>query len=371
MNTHKRRIMAFSMPVVPRRGAGLGYELMSWSKAFIGSQVLGVQLLHPAWGFNRRGYAKYFGTARTDWAIHTIMRAVLPTYYFTEADYRDQFPLDFPAAVARFAKRHDLMQRTGFVICFHGNWGGFNAITLARDFVRSQLLSARNSVSNLYETMRRFPVGNIRVGIHIRRGDFNAPMSQNAYRSNFNTAIPISWYQMICQSLRTAFGERVSFLVISDADERELAPLITEIGAITTFDIPLRDISDLLALSCCDLAVCSISNFSMWAVFLSNQRYLWFSPNLTVSGTLGSIWGFEVDQQSPNSETEINRRRISARLAAGEQFAPRAIPVGLTGDIPGELLCDLERRVRDRLLEEETDLIKFGVVPMPQVPIRD
>jgi hypothetical protein len=344
-----------------RRGAGLGNEMFAWAKAFVGSQVLGARLLHPAWGLNERGYRLDFNTSRLDWLGYAVLRGALPTFSFTKDDYYAQAPLDLHAAVQRFAEQHYLHRRRAYVVRFDGMWGGFGAIAGTQDFIRGQLLACRNAVPNLYQTMRQLPRDCISIGLHIRGSDFLEAREDADYRGKDNVRLPLSWYRNVCQKLRRALGENARFVIVSDRSTDELASLIENLDAVRTTGTGRQDISDLLVLSSCDLIVGSVSTYSMWAAFLSRGRYIWFAPNLAEHDGLCSLWGKQPTHWSSGAETTANASRVSERLAAGEIVSGKGVPVGWDGEIPDELVESLLREHAHRA--EETDLIRFGVVP--------
>jgi len=348
------------MPLSDGRGTGLGNELIAWGKAFIGAQALGLNLLHPAWGLNPRAYWRYFGTSRLDWLTHWSLRHVFPVFHFTENDFRQSRDLDLHQAVCAFAERHELERRSAFVLCFSGMWGGLPSIADAREFLRAQLLSTHRTCENLYELQRRLRGIAVRIGFHIRRGDFSGTPANAAYRNRFNTAIPMDWYVAVARNLSKGLLGEILFLIVSDGSEQELRPLTDEFRCVVTSDLASRDISDLLALASCDLIVCSVSSFSLAAAFLSKGRYIWFEPNLNIHDGLRSIWGHEPAQLTQFGETARNLARVRAEVAAGTTAATRGVPVDWDGDLPAELLSDLE--IKGQLAQRHTDLIQYGVV---------
>ena len=346
------------MPIVQGRGAGLGNELFVWGKAFIAARAMGLRLLKPAFGMNARGYARDFGTPPLDWLAHRVLRRVVPTAIFSEADYRAREPMPFADAVVDFAQAR-LPGRGGpLVLGLEGMWGGLSLVEPARDYLKSQLLSARSVVGNLYALDRRLSRDTLRIGFHIRRGDFGStPGADGDYRGRFNVAIPLDWYVAVARNLMRLLGSRATFLVVSDAPAEQLAPFGTDIPCVFTDDMSDRDISDLMALSRCDLIVCSISSYSLWATFFSTARYVWFAPNLTTRDGLSSIWGHEPTQTAPTGETA----RAHAAVTNEPGLAPgRGVASGWDGTLPPDLIEDLIHR--HAMLRRETDLVRYGVV---------
>ncbi|MCJ9729716.1 alpha-1,2-fucosyltransferase [Bradyrhizobium sp. PRIMUS42] len=351
------------MPLVKGRGAGLGNEMINWAKAFIASRALDIPLLHPAWGLNRRRYWELFGTSRSDWFIHKAMWRALPHFEFRESDLDRAGGETFHDAVLRFASKHELSRRSAYILGFGGLWGEYSYIAQARSFLRQQLLNSSKAIENLYEIENSLEQDALRIGVHIRRGDFGAPPTNLEYRGKFNAVIPLEWYTNIARNLRNAFGMNACFVVVSDSTDDELAPFLREFGCITTQHQENRDISDLLLLSSCDFIVCSVSSYSQWAAFLSDSRYAWLAANLTEHQSLGSIWGHHVNQKGLDQEIGRAIRKNIIERNANRPLRPRGTAVAWDGNLPDELFEDLRLRLLTK--QRSTDLIRHGAVPVP------
>ena len=195
---------------------------------------------------------------------------------------------------------------------------------------------------------------NVNIGIHLRRGDFLERKDQN-YSGKFNTAVPIDWYVNVCRELRKAHPSGLSFCLFSDATMAELKPIFDELGDICIRPPQLNsDVSDMLALSSCDVQICSVSSFSMWAAFLSHGRYVWFSPNLIELENRGAIW----------KETDLGwfegREQITSLELEAQGYVSRGIPVSWDGAISSEMHEYIERLALTR--RRELDLLMFGTV---------
>ena len=350
--------LRLAMPLVIRRGAGLGNEMMPWAMAFIAAQALDLTLMHPAWGVNPREYWRYFGTSRLDWPAYLALRTVLPVHRFEEADYRAAGSDDLFAAFRQFGERRGLDRKRMFILATSGMWCGFAPLAGARPFLLGQLLSSRGAAGNLFDLDRRLPQDRARIGMHIRRGDFGPPPTEFAGR--FNVAIPLEWYVRVARALDAMLGGRATFVVVSNASAEELAPLTSAVDCVTTYHQDQRDVSDMLALAATDFLVCSISSFSMWSAFFSESRYAWYTPQLTWNGDLGSIWGHQNEQQAPGSETVRAAGRVRATLATDAAISERGVAIGDDGSVPDDVIADIERRVA--LRRQEHDLVAFGSV---------
>jgi hypothetical protein len=351
--------MRICIPRVQGRGAGLGNELIPWAKAFIASQELGASLMHPAWGLNKRGYRRYFATSRFDWMLPRVLGAILPTYTFTENDYRQSGELDFGAALRVFARRNGLLEKGTYILFLEGMWGGYESIAGAKDFLRGVLHTTRYTQANLYDLHRRLDGEKLQVAIHMRQGDFIRATENTEFCGKFNVCLPLEWYVNVCRSIRSAIGTNVEFILFTDGDESALAEFIAEFQPVTTLRQSNADCSDLLAMTVADLLVCSVSSYSMWAAFLSSKPYLWFQPNLQEVDGFLSIWGHEPAQLPPDGLTARNVMELQQRRDGNPG---RGVPVGVDGQLPELLIQRMKEAIA--LKSATTDLIRYGATRM-------
>ncbi|MDG0854001.1 hypothetical protein [Roseateles puraquae] len=351
-------MLKLCLPWVHGRGAGLGNELVPWCRAFLAAQVLGARCLPPAFGLNQRNYRRHFGTSRFDWLGHRVLRAVLPHVEFTEADYLAHGGGDVTLAIKRFGEDRGLSQRSTWLLTTQGMWGGLGHIDAARDFALSTLYRSRFAAHNLVAVRHRLQPSLPVVGIHVRMGDFGEPLAPDAYRGRFNVALPPQWYRDVAWSIQEQMQGQVQFLVVSDAPADRLRGLMAGLQCVYTSDLADADCSDLLALARCDLLVCSVSSYSVWAAFLTDAPYLWYGPNLSLHDEgWGSIWGHEPGQQAPGSPT----LQALVRARGGVRPAPtRAWAVPAEGAVPAAAIEQLAARSARRA----TDLVRYGVVPV-------
>lgn len=345
--------MRYIVPVTHGRGAGLGNELILWAKAFLISRSLGARLLHPAWGLNQRRYWRYFGSTRMDYPINLIVRKALPTIRFTEADYLRFGGNDYLDSFEKFSKEQKIAERATYAFEVDGLWGGPGMLGPARDFIRSQLYNTRWTQNNLFQLSRIVGESRIKIGVHVRLGDFNAPVKPGSYAGQFNTALPMDWYIGVMENLNDHFGGDAVFVITSDASDSGIQPMLEKFPCVTTNHFDHADVSDLLTLASCDFLICSVSSFSMWAAFLGEMPYAWFGPQLSEHGGIRSIWGHQVSEQHPNSFTSQARAKV-----AGKQIG-RGVSLGFGDEIPRNILCHLDSVLA--LKQRETDLVKYGV----------
>ena len=94
--------LRYCLPRVPKRGYGLGNELIPWARAHLAAELLGAELLTPAFGLNRRPYWRHFGTPADDWIYRRALPKVLPAVQFNEQDYLEHGGGDAVTALRRF-----------------------------------------------------------------------------------------------------------------------------------------------------------------------------------------------------------------------------------------------------------------------------
>lgn len=346
MNTFRYSVPA----LLSARGAGFGNEVISWGKAFIGAQELGLQTLHPAWSMNQRPYRQDFGTSRLDWPAHQILRRSFRTITVdtalaaTHDDYADVMR-DLTVQVQR--KRGPIA-----VVHASGMSGGYYGIRRARDFLRTAVISPTHVASDMYKIRRHLAPEKLIIALHIRAGDF-AENSDGPRPGQFNTMLPIDWYAATGKTLRAAFRGNIEFVIFTDDDTNPgIVSLAQELQSVP---LPARErplLSDIHAMASADLLVCSVSSLSMFAAFISEKPYIWFGPHLGRSDGLRSIWGHE-DAQSGGL--------TAANAAAFDQdpLVTRGTPVMQDGILSDGLLASLDHALA--LKSQSHDLIMYGV----------
>jgi hypothetical protein len=352
-------LLRYSLPRVPKRGYGLGNELIPWARAHLAAQLLDATLLTPAFGLNRRPYWRHFGTPADDWIYRRALPKLLPAVEFTESDYLEHGGGDVVTALRGFAAAQRLHERSMYVLVTHGLWGGYHHISAAREFVRATLYRSRYAAANLLQLHARIDPHKILVAMHVRLGDFAPPRAADAYASSWNVSLPIEWFCNVAADLQRAWGERWQLLVVSDGAPQQLQPLLGAFPCIITADLAHGDCSDALALASADLLVCSTSTYSWLAAYLSAAPYLWFAPNLHIHPegcyTLGD---------PPAHPAAYDPQRVAIRHFLGEGTAVRARGAGVSidGRVPAAVLDEAERH--HRAGRWESDLVRGGAAPI-------
>jgi hypothetical protein len=334
--------------VVPQRqgwrGVGVGNELLGWAKALIAADVLGGVALPPAWGLNPRGYRQLFGSSRLDVLRNAAATSAAGGHVFDEAAYRSTGVVPFDDAVRIHARRVGWDERPPRFLLTGGMWGGLAAVQRALPLVEAKLWAARDVAAHLTGIERAVPSGALRIGVHVRRGDYVAPSADlRPPADQWNAALPIDWYVAACRAVLDRLDGPAAIVVFSDGTPSDLQGFFSAFPDARPPAERTSAAADLLALSRCDLLVLSRSSFSMWAAALSSSPYLWHGPSLVdVGGALG-IW----DHGSPPPA-------VAGRTAV----LARGVPFGPDDALPGELVEHL--RGRQALRDVSRDLVFYG-----------
>jgi hypothetical protein len=332
---------------VSPRGAGLGNEVFPWAKAYLGAKALGLTFVEPPWRLNVRRYDKEISSNGLQTLKYVSLRSLPSRVVDWEMvaelgeDYFDAMQVLAP----RLGKNRPVLLHTS------GMSGGYPAIKRARPYLRHRLFSSPDALRVLEERERPRP--GIRVGVHIRAGDFEE--GEEVRPGVFNLALPVDWFAAVLTSLAERTELPIEVVLATDTPRESVLEAGTVDGRPPSM-LGQNSVGDLAALSSCDLIVSSISSFSMLAIFLSDAPYVWYEPHLTSGGGWLSIWGGE-DADRGGGATDSRARE--AQAAQGHR--PRGVAMGYDCVWPAHLIDYLETKARHR--DRASDLIHYGVVP--------
>ena len=173
----------------------------------------------------------------------------------------------------------------------HGYWQSENYFT---DF-KAQILEdfTFRKTRSLSEIDSSFEDVEVKVGVHIRRGDY---VSNSKAASKLNSQ-PLKYYTDYMSMYRRKFPNCI-FYVFSDDIQwaRNELSLLFE-GTRFCEGEKMNAASDLQMLSQCDHFVLSNSTFSWWGAYLSKAvnpivvyPKIWFSDGSTMSGIIPKTW---------------------------------------------------------------------------------
>jgi hypothetical protein len=341
-----------------QRGAGLGNEVIPWGKAYLGAKVFGLRCLHPAWALNRRGYGRDFGSSFFGAAAVELARCSPGKLHVTADMALATGQDDYQRALESIRDRLAIDRVAPRVLLHEGMSGGFSGIARARSYLFHQLIRPSHVGRDLAEVSAGLDPERATVGVHIRTTDF-ADSIDGPGPGQFNTRLPVDWYEEVITGLFAALGERVQVLLVTDDPTSGYVETLRQLPGVV--DVPPRRrplLSDLFSLVFADALVCSVSSFSMLAAFLSERPYVWFGPHLYAVDGWRSIWGNETAQRGSRRPTERNR-------AWAEHDSPsesRGVAFDPGDDFPAEFLDYLE--YASVVHRRSRDLVYYGVVPV-------
>lgn len=246
-------------------GPGLGNLLLPWARCIVASNTEGLPMLAPTWPQMKVG---------------PLLRGELDLRSYTSlfrrhpgevAGARKALAL---ALGTRVNESADLLRRGIPALrlrVFSGMGGMFGDLRGHAQLVRRELL-ARALTTHI-------PAGDSSpIGIHVRCGDFRPNANGQAIRPEgvrSGERVPIRYYALALEALRTTVGTVVPATVYSDGTDGELAPLIA-MDAVRKAP-PKSALFDMLAMSQHRVLLGSPhSTFSMWAAFLGDLEYITF-----------------------------------------------------------------------------------------------
>ncbi len=343
------------------RGAGLGNEMLPWSKGWIASQVLDARLVGPAWGINPRKYYRNFQTSRWDVLLEEILKR-LPHYAFTERDYLETCEIDFGKAIEKWAQQIGILSRRSFIVTVDGMYGGYSCIRNARSFLLSRLLSSRDALRNLYEINARLDRNKLFVAVHMRAGDFAVLSPGESAQGKWNIRIPDEWYLNACQAIQSEWRDNVQFHFFTDRGGPAFEEAVRRFNPGQIRQGNLTECSDLLLMSQADLCLCSISSYSYIAVFLSGALYLCYEPQLQHENGLYKLFDTDEVKQQENAPSRQSMDMMKA-IAPGSPWeaAFKGYAMGTETVLPSGMVKQLNHRLLAN--DRSASLVEGGGVP--------
>jgi len=259
---------------------------------------------------------------------------------------------DYFAAMQKL--RPDVLSRRVPVV-LHGSGmsGGYLGIRRARAYLRKSILGAPSAV-HVDELVDEIEPTRVRIGVHYRGGtDFAEQPAVKA--GEFNSRLPIEWYESVVQSLGKQLAVPVEVFLASDTESTPLAEALCIDGRYPK-RIASTSVGDLAVLANCDIIISSVSSFSMLAIFLSNAPYVWHADNLCVDGGWASIWGYEPHEDGGGPTLRATEIEVTSHSSVHRGIPQGAHPVWSEAVL---------RRLRDTAAARKlsSDLIYYGVVP--------
>jgi hypothetical protein len=345
----------WSVPrLIGTRGAGLGNEVFPWAKAYLGARALGLRHIDPPWRINSRRYDLELDSGHAaDSARYGALR-LLPRYDLSQESLSGVDSVDYYKAMVEM---RPVIAKHNLPVLLHstGMHGGYLGIRRARPFLQSQILGTKGALAAL-EGLQAEPAPCVRIGIHIRGGDFSQASHVN--RNAFNERLPLDWYVDTAASLCAALEVPSQIYLATDAPSTALNDAFT-IGSRPPLSIASNSVGDLAILSNCDIVISSVSSFSMLAIFLSDAPYVWHRDQLGERGEWLSIWGHEPEEGGGGRTAASIRAQSDDDVRVRRGIDQGRNPVWTQAQLHG-----LEHRAMSRLLAD--DLIYYGVTKSPR-----
>lgn len=333
------------------RGEGLGNELIPAAKSYLCAKSLGATQIPHGWGLNPRGYRHLFGTAVFDVIPPRLASVVLPHREITQADWLSERTEDYGELCARVLKKRPFPSWAPVGTLIHADmWGGYALIDPARHWIQSVLLSAVGAADRMNAFHRNTAGATFKIGIHVRRGDFDA--MQGDIQGKYSIAIPIEWYRSVLSHVLPILPNNSAVCVFSDSPINVGELLPSNMHGIQAWQpaFPGHDTADLLALASCDLILCSVSAYSIMAAWLARKPYVWLRDQMHEKAGRFSIWGKEA--------LEGNWLQAESLTAAPGTRCSPCIPAAMDGSLN---LNHLERIMVEGFSEErQDDPLRYG-----------
>ena len=243
--------------------AGLANKLFPWARCRVFSLEHGIPMLAPWWPQLKLGPLL---RGERDWRLYTDLFArgvpgqVMGPRRLWLRLWAPQVP---EPADLHHAPSSGM---PGAVVVFAGGDGFFQPLTGWHAVLQRELRAM---------TRRRWllgadRVGEVRIGVHVRRGDFAVASAAEEFRWRGLLQTPLSWFVDGLRAIRARTGHLVPATVVSDAPNSELRELLDE-ARVSRVDTGSA-IGDLLVLSRAKLLLGSGgSSFSAWAAFLGQM----------------------------------------------------------------------------------------------------
>ena len=326
---------------------GLGNELCVIGKAMCAAYACGLRMPLPYWARRDRKYhlERYFPLSWSDRWVHLRARLQRPRVTFSEEDHLGTGVVDFGEAARVFLQNRGLDQGP-VTLTVEGMWGGFAPIVKCKPFVREILLRMPWSQRNYFNTLSRMDPHKLTVAVHVRLGDFGGLAAGQAWTpGTWNTRLPVAWYDHVCDAIRRALPGKTQFLLLTDGDPAELGSWVDKYEPVTTGGQRLKVCSDMALMADADLLVCSVSSYSFWGAFLSNNPYVLFGSALGHDAEGAWLWP---DEPRPDAPPDA---------AAQPWF--RGVGMDMGDALPDPLRDDLLRRL-ERKRSAHRDIILGG-----------
>jgi hypothetical protein len=256
--------------------AGLGNMLLVWARAVVFAHLNSFPMVAPSWQsfhigpwLRRERCKRYYGDFFSTCDYLPKWRATVEGIGKKKHLYANPAVqlLDASSSVCSESGQHQ------FVFDKMPPWNDyFQDIKQYQPTVKQKLYAdIRGSLLKEIEALAP-PV----IAIHIRRGDYQAPQSENDFAVNRCVQTPLGWYVSILNAIRKYAGDDLPATIFSDGYAEELSEIL-ELPNVS-MSPETSALSDMLTMSRSKLLIGSAhSSFSAWASYLGQCPTIWSS----------------------------------------------------------------------------------------------
>ena len=336
--------MRLVQPIVTN--SGFGSNVIALAKAQRIAEVCDMAFQPPLWPFcgytkprTRDGYGYYFQcTEREQWRQEVLNQhrqlwkrygfGLIPNAHFGYEEYLQMGQQDVGEAALQFLERYSSTNPSQpLYLTVDGAWGRYKAIPSMRPWLNTFIRTHEPSIQRVTRIQSYIPTNRVRVGVHIRMGNFSRRHPEYDVRAGERiTRLPMDWYMQVCDLIRQTCDP--VFILTSDGTESELKPFLDRFNPIHTLGQQYHDLVDLMLLSEADLLVCSNSSYSRLAAFLSDRPFIWCADTLYSDDTGHNGYLWREDRDKPVRKTSFHDFSAIQRSYAISQDVSR-LPPGL------------------------------------------
>ncbi len=291
---------------------GLGHSLLAWARCRVWCDRHGIPMLAPSWLHLQHRIGPLLRRERDNRQYHRLFQFD----GYVRGLRRVHLLIGAPRVAAEGNDLSEVLNARERRLVVFNNRMQLNEETHFPEIVGHGLEVRRALTDMTRPCYRPNEDHTAHVAVHVRMGDFNAPVSIDALRQGSkNSRIPIDWYVDVVKTLRARAGAG-AVRVYSDGSDDALAPLLQLPG---TERAPKQaSITDLLAMAQARVLVSSGSGFSMWGAYLGNMPRICFRGQ-RFARVLPARQGMDIDlepeceagHELPDAFVDLLRSRLA------------------------------------------------------------
>lgn len=267
---------------------GFGNEFFQVAKAWICAQKLQISY-RPFYGRNVYFRDFFDKTILYTNYLHYQINKIDEKFNYVTKNFGQEehlktniIPIEL--AVKSFLENNCNPENEKTLLKINGLYPGLEAIENYHSDLYNLLSNNQKLSQNVECCVKHLSQDKIRVGVHIRRGDFREPLPIGVSwpKGKWNIQIPLEWYDNVCSLIQSEFANDVSFVLFTNSFNSEIETFTSKYNCYANNNSlsgnarSYSDVVDLLTLSHCDVIISSISWFSGWAITLGQVPFIWY-----------------------------------------------------------------------------------------------